>query len=230
MTFILVLFGFLLLVPITLLMLVPLGFALTGFRNLLTLPLQMLQITFDMRRRRNHALEHATVNVLEQRYQARMPVGGFAEPDGFFVQGPVNAQLVLDAAKEGLQRLKAGETELALHPRCGTMIVSGQLISAITFFATLISLGNFSFLNVILSMLFSLFTARLLAQPVGLFLQRTITTSTDVEGMHIDRLDAQMPQNPFTVILSGNIPVQYRIWTHEVRLDAPVTPKRYKAY
>jgi serine protease inhibitor ecotin len=61
-------------------------------------------------------------------------------------------------------------------------------------------------------------------------LQRTITTSTDVEGMHIDRLDAQMPQNPFTVILSGNIPVQYRIWTHEVRLDAAVTPKRYKAY
>ena len=143
----------------------------------------------------------------------------------FFLQS-----LATPAAKEGLKRLKAGETELALHPRCGTMIVSGQLISAITFFATLLLSGNFSFLNVIFAMFFSLFLARLFAQPVGLLLQRAITTSTDIEGMHIDRLDAQMPENPFTVILSGNVPVQYRIWTHEVRIDAPITPKRYKAY
>lgn len=230
MTLILALLGFFLLLPITLLMLVPLGFALTSFRQLLTLPFQMLQITFDVRRRRNHALEHATVNVLEQHYHTRIPIGGFAEPDGFFIQGPVNPQLVFDAAKEGLQRLKAGEVQLALHARCGTMVVSGQLISAITFFATLILLGNLSFLNVLLAMLLSLFIARFLAQPVGLILQRTITTSTDVAGMQIDRLDAQMPQNPFALILAGGTGMQYRIWTHEVRLDSPIVPKRYKAY
>lgn len=221
---------FLLLLPLTLLAVVPFGFALTSLTTLLTLPGQMIQLALDKRRRRNHALEHATVNVLEQRYGIQPAMSGYAEPDGFHLRGIANPQAVLSAAREGLERLQAGETQLALHPRCGTILVSGQGISAITFFIVLFALKSFSFFSLVLAMLVALVVARSLARPVGLYLQRTLTTSTDVQGLHIDRLDAQMPENPFALILTGGRPTQFRIWTNEVRVEAPPQPKRWKAY
>lgn len=219
-----------LLFPLTLLMLVPFGFALTSLGTLITLPGQMVRLAFDRRRRRNHALEHATVNVLEQRYGARLPMGGFAEPDGFFIHGPANPQAVMAAAREGLERLQAGERQLAIHPRCGTMIVSGQLISAVTFFLVLFALKSVTLATLLLAMVVAIVAARSLAQPLGLFLQRTLTTSTDVQGLHVDRLDAQMATNAFALILSGGQPSQFRIWTNDIQVDAVPERKRYRAY
>ncbi|MGB0386817.1 MAG: DUF6391 domain-containing protein [Ardenticatenaceae bacterium] len=223
-------FGFLLLLPITLFALVPFGFALVSFRNLITLPFKIFGTIFDKRRRRNHALEHATVHILEQRYSANLPIGAFAEPDGFFIQGALQPQLVLNAAKEGLQRLQAGETQLALHPRCGTMIVSGLFISPITFFGMLIGMNDFGFFSVLFAMFVAIIAARVLAQPVGLLLQRTITTSTDVQGLYIDRLESQMPQNPFALILTGGLPTKFRVWTSHIHVEQALKHKRYKAY
>ena len=226
----LVFFGFLFLLPITLFTLVPFGFALVSFKNLLTLPWQMIRVAFDKRRRRNHAVEHATIHILEQRYSANLSVGGFAEPDGFFIQAPLNPSLVLNAAREGLQRLQAGETKLALHPRCATMVVSGQLISVITFFAMLIGMNNISFSSVLFAMFIAIMAARALAQPVGLFLQRMLTTSTDLQGMYIDRLDTQMPVNPFILIVGNGLSTKFRVWTRYIQVQKGMKPKRYKAY
>lgn len=229
----LVFFGFILLLPITLFSLVPFGLAVVSFKNLMTLPVQMIRTAFNKSRRRNHALEHATVHILEQRYSANLPIGGFAEPDGFFIQGAVNPQLVLSAAKEGLKRLQAGESKLAIHPRCGTMVVSGVLISIITFFAMLIgmsNINNITFFTVLFAMFIAIMAARALAQPIGLLLQRMLTTSIDVQGLHVDRLEQQMPENPFAVILSGGMLTKFRIWTTNVQVEGPSKPKRYKAY
>lgn len=222
--------AFLLLLPITLLVLLPLGFALTSLNTLFSLPAQMVRLALDKRRRRNHALEHATVNVLEQHYGATLPVAGYAEADGFFIQGAANPQVVLAAAQEGLKRLQAGETQLALHPRCGTMLVTGQLIAALTFFAMLFAMQSFTLGSLLFAMFVALLAARALSRPVGLFFQRTLTTSTDVQGLTVERLDAQMPQHPFALILSGGQPTLFRIWTTEAATSEPVTPKRYRAY
>jgi hypothetical protein len=225
---------FFLLVPLTLLVLVPFNFALTGLGNLLTLPVQMVQVAMDKRRRRNHALEHATVNVLEQKYGQRLPMSGFAEQDGFLVQGSASPQIVMAAAREGLQRLQAGETQLAIHPRCGTNIVTGQLLSAVTFFGVLLLLGNLTLFNALLAMILAIAVARTFANPLGMFLQRTLTTSTDVRGVSIDRLDTRMPNTPFALIYAGGgMPLQFRVWTHDVQVETPSGtdgPKRYKAY
>ncbi|MDQ4077211.1 MAG: DUF6391 domain-containing protein [Chloroflexota bacterium] len=225
----LILIAFLMLLPITLFVLVPFGFALTSIGNLLTLPGQMLAVALDKQRRRNHALEHATVNVLEQQYRRRLPMGGFAEQDGFYIHGPAQPNAVLAAAREGLERLQRGETELAVHPRCGTVLVAGQFISAITF-VLLLFLLKVSFPSVLLAMLLAILAARSLAQPVGLFLQRTLTISTDVHGMHVDRLDAELPQQPLALMLSGGQPTHFRVWTQTIQVEAPAGPKRYKAY
>jgi hypothetical protein len=209
---------------------VPLGFALTSLRSLVTLPGQMLAVAFDKRRRRNLALEHATAHILEQQYGRRLPMGGFAERDGFRIHGPAQPNAVLAAAEEGLARLKRGETQLALHPHCGTMIVSGQLISAVTFFVTLLALRSFTFPAVLLAMVVAIVAARTLARPLGFFLQRTLTTNLDVQGLHIDRIDARLPESPFALVLSGGYPTEFRVWTQDVEVSVPTEPRRYKAY
>ncbi len=223
--------AFVLLLPLTILVLVPLGFALTSFGNLLTLPAQMLAVALDKGRRRNHALEHATVNVLEQRYRARLPMGGYAERDGFYIHGPANPNAVLAAAREGLQRLQAGEHRAWRHPRCGTVVVSGQLISAATFVG-LLFLFKFTVGGVLLSMILAVLAARTLARPIGLFLQRLLTTSSDLSGMSVDRLDAEMPQQPLALMLSGGQPTHFRIWTQTIQVgrSGDGGPKRWKAY
>ena len=222
------------LVPLTLLVLVPFNFALTSLGNLFTLPVQMVQVAMDKRRRRNHALEHATVNVLEQRYGQRLPMSGFAEQDGFMVQGSATPQVVMAAAREGLQRLQAGETHLAIHPRCGTNIVAGQLLSAVTFFGVLLLLGTITVGNAFLAILLAVIAARLFSTPLGMFFQRTLTTSTDMQGVSIDRLDTRMPTTPFALIYAGaGMPLQFRIWTQDIQIETPTGsggPKRYKAY
>ena len=57
--------------------------------------------------RRNHALEHATMNVLGERRKARRLVGR-SSVGGFYIYGDVSAEDVIAAAQEGLQRLKVG--------------------------------------------------------------------------------------------------------------------------
>jgi len=223
-----------LLVPLTLLVLVPFNFALTSLGNLFTLPVQLVQVALDKRRRRNHALEHATVNVLEQRYGQRLPMSGFAEQDGFLVQGSATPQVVMAAAREGLQRLQAGETQLALHPRCGTNIVAGQLLSAVTFLGVLLVLGSITLSNALLAIVLAVIVARLFSVRLGMFFQRTLTTSTDMQGVSIDRMDTKMPTTPFALIYAGaGMPLQFRIWTHDIQVETPTGtsgPKRYKAY
>lgn len=226
----------LMLVPLTLLVLIPLNFAATSLSNLITMPVQMVKVAFDKRRRRNHALEHATVNVLEQRYGQRVPMSGFAEQDGFLVQGVAAPEAVLTAAREGLSRLQAGETQLALHPRCGTNMVAGQLLSAVAFLGVLLLLGPITLMNVLIAMVVAILVARFTAVPVGMFLQRTLTTSTDLRGVSIDRLDTRIPTSPFAIMYMGQgMPLQFRIWTQDVQVEAPSgttskEPKRYRAY
>ena len=77
--------------------------------------------------RRNHGLEHATLTILAQRYP-RVPMAGRSSPSGFWLLGDVPTQAVQQAVSEALQRMKAGEHHLAVHPHCGTnYVVSGTL-------------------------------------------------------------------------------------------------------
>ena len=228
----LMLLAFCLLFPLTILLIVPFAFALGSLNTLLTLPFQMIAVALDKERRRNHALEHATVNVLEERIGQRLPISGFAEADGFFVNG-VAAQpaAIMAAAQEGLQRLQAGERSLAWHPRCGTVIVAGQLISALTFFAVLFYL-KLSLPTLLVAMVVALLLGRLLAQPLGLLLQRTLTTRTDVGNLHLDRIEQIMPESLVNVLLTrGQSALRFRLWTRQDGDEGGSGgPKRWTAY
>jgi len=77
--------------------------------------------------RRNHGLEHATLTILAQRFP-NTPMAGRSSTRGFWLLGEVSTDAVQEAATEALNRMKAGEHHLAVHPHCGTnYVISGTL-------------------------------------------------------------------------------------------------------
>jgi hypothetical protein len=123
---------FLVFLLIFLFVFIPLGFAAQSFMWLILGPGQLLRVLFNKKVRRNHALEHATVNVIEERY-GPSNIAGMAYEDGFTLKGTLDPYLALAAAREGLYRMSRGERKLAVHPRCGTTIVVTNTLAAIVF-------------------------------------------------------------------------------------------------
>src|SRR5687768_7979943 len=85
--------------------------------SVLNVPRQLTQLVHGLAVRRNHAIEHATVNVLEERYGSQL-VDGCATTEGFRIRAAIDPALLLDAAREGLLRLQRGDRALAIHGRC----------------------------------------------------------------------------------------------------------------
>jgi hypothetical protein len=90
----------------------------------------LLDMPFVAALRRNHALEHATMHILGQRQPYLNAVARTAL-DGFYVYGMVDTRALADTASEGLARLQAGETDLAVHPRCGTNLAVAGLLAGL---------------------------------------------------------------------------------------------------
>lgn len=82
--------------------------------------------------RQVHALEHATVWVLsepELQLSDRL-LGGMSTETGFYLYGDVPTVAVHRAVRIALDRLTNGEWNLAVHPRCGTNLSVGMLMTA----------------------------------------------------------------------------------------------------
>jgi hypothetical protein len=132
--------------------------------------------------RRNHALEHATVHLLSR----RGPYGqvmGRTTTDGFYIYGPVETKEVAAAASEALARLRAGEHELAIHPRCGTNLAVAGLLAGLSSFLAWGGKGRR--LTKLPRLLLAATIAVIAAQPLGLLVQERLTTSTDLEEVTI---------------------------------------------
>ena len=86
--------------------------------------------------RQVHALEHATVWILSEASNGsgnlsdNELLGGMSTDQGFYLYGRVNPAQLQRAANQALQRLQGGEWDLALHPRCGTNLSVGMLLTA----------------------------------------------------------------------------------------------------
>jgi len=85
--------------------------------------------------RQVHALEHATVWVLDEMAgggNGDSPgdrLGGMSTETGFYLYGPVNPEQLRRAVHIALRRLTRGEWDLAVHPRCGTNLSVGMLMA-----------------------------------------------------------------------------------------------------
>jgi len=144
--------------------------------------------------RRNHGLEHATVHVLTRRL-GRISIVGRSDWNGFFLYGPIDTAQVRAATEEALQRLRQGEAELAVHPRCGTGIaVTGLLTGLAAFLAIGLDGGSLTKRfrwSAIPAAILAATGAVIFAQPLGLWLQEQYTTSGDPGDLEIKSITLQ---------------------------------------
>jgi hypothetical protein len=131
--------------------------------------------------KQNHALEHATIVLLSRKYPD-VRFAGISFAAGFFVFGDVPTEAILPAAQEALTLLRTTSPELAIHERCGTnLAVTAMLtgLSAMTVARMRKPYGSVN--NVILATMAAMIASR----PLGLTVQRYVTTQTPNPSMII---------------------------------------------
>lgn len=133
--------------------------------------------------RRNHALEHATIHVLSEK-QHSLKVVGRSSFNGYYLYGDLETEAVAEAAQEALERLQAGERELAVHPQCGTNLVASSSLAGLATFAVLGS-SKKRRLELLPTALIASMGALLLAQPLGPLLQARVTTLAELDDLSI---------------------------------------------
>jgi hypothetical protein len=128
--------------------------------------------------RRNHGLEHATLHILAERHPGR-PLAGHSDSRGFWIVGDLETDDLKTAVDEALLRMNHGESQLAVHPFCGTnMVTAGVLAGGAAALAMFGAGRRLQDKLERLPLAMSLATlALILAQPLGMTLQRQVTTS-----------------------------------------------------
>jgi hypothetical protein len=149
------------------------------------MPNSPLALPFVLDTRRNHALEHATLHVLADKFPGK-PMAGHSNPTGFFILGNLPTQDVKSAVTQALTRLRAGESDLAIHAGCGTNLATSALMAGT--FAWFVLRGARStfgrLLRLPLAMGFGLIGFAL-SQPLGPVIQARITTDAEMGNLQV---------------------------------------------
>ena len=140
--------------------------------------------------RRNHAVEHATIHILS-RMSPQTSMAGRSNSRGFVIYGDLTANAIQQAVQEALERLRAGESHLAIHPNCGTNLVTTALLTS---GATLLASAGRRrrLLDRIPAGLAAALAAVFLAQFLGTAIQQRVTTCAELG--QVDVVDIQRRQ------------------------------------
>ncbi len=136
--------------------------------------------------RNNHALEHATLHVLQEK-GVNVQLAGISDAGGFWIYGEITTEMLAEAAQEALKRLAAGESDLAVHPNCGTNLAIGALSAGgLAWLSMMGTKGKFGrrLRRLPVAVLMGLVGFQL-AKPLGPKVQEQITTNADVSGLSI---------------------------------------------
>ncbi len=165
------------------------------FLSLLAAP--VLNIPVIRRIRRNHGLEHATIHMLS-RHMQNLSMAGRATVTGFYLYGNIATEEIERAALEALRRMRAGEHGLAIHPNCGTgLVTAGALTSVAALVGTAgMRQGLREKISRLPSVILLSVMSLILAQPLGLAIQRHFTTLGDpgnTEIVSVTRSEVPVP-------------------------------------
>ena len=136
--------------------------------------------------RRNHALEHATLQIMARKRPTLM-AAGYSDTNGFWVIGQVSTEELEEAVKEASARLRAGERQLAIHPNCGTnFVAAGVVAGSLAWLGMLGHPGGFRRNLERLPLLVTLVTVGIIvAQPLGPILQSRFTVNADIGELKV---------------------------------------------
>ncbi|MCA9970582.1 MAG: hypothetical protein KC425_10230 [Anaerolineales bacterium] len=186
--------------------------------------------TIISRVRRNHGLEHATIHMLTAKHtnfsaQGNSDYGGFS----LNVYGDVDEEAVRAAVLEAYRRMKAGEHHLAVHPNCGTVLLTTATMATLAAQAAVSveqrrqrSPGTTTavLFNALPSAIMSVVIALILSRPLGVQLQALYTVEGDLKEMEIVSIRRVRPNvitRIFQFLLTGGRPgiaaTAYRVTT-----------------
>jgi hypothetical protein len=146
----------------------------------------LLNFPVFSRIRRNHALEHATLQILSKK-KPHQAFGGYSDVHGLRILANVSTEDVHEAVEEALKRLREGEYSLAIHPRCGTnFVASGMLAGSAAWLASLGGGKSFRSRLDRLPIIMAIVTlVTILSQPLGPYLQQYITTDAHIGNLQV---------------------------------------------
>jgi len=161
------------------------------------------KIPFIKAIRRNHALEHATMKVLASRYHCGRMMG-HSNPAGFILFADVPTELVTEAALDAKKRLQNGESDLAIHPGCGTnLATSAFLAGAAAFFMLSVLSGAKSpkwwhyFLAGVVALPVYIFS-----RPLGPKVQEEVTVDPNIGDLEVNLVRSYKTKNGFFHIIN----------------------------
>ncbi|RMH01241.1 MAG: hypothetical protein D6706_02195 [Chloroflexi bacterium] len=166
--------------------------------------------------RRNHGLEHATIHVLSEKYK-NFSAQGNSDYRGFSlnIYGDISEEEVFNAVEEAYRRMKQGEHHLAVHPNCGTVLLTTATM------ATLAAQASFSLeqkrqgkdsmnlsvlFNGLPSAVLAVVVSLIVSRPLGVYLQARFTTEGDLGNLRILRMRKVSPSpitRLFQLLLTG---------------------------
>lgn len=136
--------------------------------------------------RQVHALEHATVWILSGLPDRRVAdaidwtdnsgLGGLSTEQGFYLYGQTETAAVKRAVNQALTRVTSGEWGLAVHPRCGTNLSVGMLLTASIALGAHLILPR-SPIEQLLGLGVAATAASQLSPELGRFVQQYVTTA-----------------------------------------------------
>jgi hypothetical protein len=160
----------------------------------------ILNMPVIRRIRRNHGLEHATIHVLSRDVK-NLSMAGRSTITGFYLYGNVTTPEVEAAVREALQRMHNGEYGLAIHPNCGTGLVTAGFLTSIASLAGTAGMkrGFMERLSRLPTIVLLSTMALIVSQPLGLSLQQHFTTLGDLGDMEV----VNISRSEFPIPLGG---------------------------
>ena len=147
-----------------------------------------LDLNFIAHTRKNHAMEHATIQMLAKR-KPNQRFSGYSIHKGFWILGDAELQDVQKAAEIALAKLQNGDKELAVHPNCGTNLgVTGLCVAA----AGLLTTKGLDKDDSLAERITALTAAGMLGTLAGRYLgpnvQAYVTTDANVQDLAIESI------------------------------------------
>jgi len=158
----------------------------------------MMLRTLYSRTKRNHGLEHATLNLLHERFPYHS-FAGHSDPLGFWIVGQISAPELTEIAQEALEELRDGNRNLAMHSNCGTNLLTSGMMAGLAGLLGLIGTGGDRRRTLRrLPLVITLSTlALIVSRPLGLHFQKEYTTSSEPGSLQITRVTTHQ-QGQFT--------------------------------
>ncbi|MAS34727.1 MAG: hypothetical protein CL610_12020 [Anaerolineaceae bacterium] len=157
----------------------------------------VLDVPFIRRTRRNHGLEHATVHLLSRKFRGT-PLMGRSSDAGFILFADVPQQEVETAVRDALNRMRRGEHSLAIHPGCGTSRLTTGILTSLAGIAAVSGVSRRDAFNRLPYMMVLMMLAVLVAEPLGLGLQKFFTTEGDPGDMEVLEITSRPSRMPLT--------------------------------